>query len=222
MPVERDRTKKSWFNETAGTAVTGSRPYCGKRSLSLEVRPMSGWQRSPWLFGALAGVIALAAGMLWRQLAVDSTSPTDGAASSARSSGADAAGHGGPAADRSASGRARSWSSISGRPGACRAGRRCPSSSSCSDEFGAQGPAVRRHRRRSAGKGQRVRQGARPQLSGADRRLRRHRALRRRSGIVSERCPLRSSSTAPGRCRFIPSWGRSSTLNCGPSIRQLL
>ena len=44
---------------------------------------MSGWQRSPWFFGALAGVIALAAGILWRQLAVDSTSPTDGAANSA-------------------------------------------------------------------------------------------------------------------------------------------
>ena len=30
---------------------------------------MSGWQRSPWFFGALAGAIALAAGILWRQLA---------------------------------------------------------------------------------------------------------------------------------------------------------
>ena len=34
---------------------------------------MSTWRRSPWFFAALAGIIALAAGILWRQLAVDST-----------------------------------------------------------------------------------------------------------------------------------------------------
>jgi thiol-disulfide isomerase/thioredoxin len=41
------------------------------------------WRSSPWFFGTLAGVVALAAGLLWRQLAVDSTNPTAGATDSA-------------------------------------------------------------------------------------------------------------------------------------------
>lgn len=41
------------------------------------------WWRSRWFFGAFAAVVALTAGILWRQLAVDTTNATAGTTDSA-------------------------------------------------------------------------------------------------------------------------------------------
>ena len=104
------------------------------------------------------------------------------------------------ASSRLRSGAARCWSSISGRPGARPAGRRCPSSSRRSSAIGDKGVQFVGIAVDQADKVARIREGDRLELSGADRRLRRDRAVedaRQRALAL----PFTSSSIASGQRR---------------------
>ena len=165
-----------------------------------------------------------APGCLWRQLGNEAR-----AARRRRRrdlAGARAAGRRRARSSRSASGKARCWSSISGRPGACRAARRCR-------EF------VKRAGANSAPRGcnlsvspsisaDKVRQFAdetRAQLSGADRRLRRDRAVQdarqpaQGAALHASSSIARDGSSTRSSGRSKPQNFSQSSANC--SERQL-
>ena len=112
------------------------------------------------------------------------------------------------ARNRSANGRARCWSSTSGRPGARRAARRCRSSCARRRNSAREGLQFVGIAVDEADKVRPIRRGDRPQLPGADRRLWRDGAVADAGQPARRRCRSPSSSTATGRIAIRNS-GRS-------------